>query len=66
MIEVVALVDELGSLRSRDETMREASRNEELPPVVGGQHYPNPAPESLRTNAYIDRDIKNLTRDHPA
>ena len=34
LVEVVALVDELGGFRTHDEPVREAARNENLPPVA--------------------------------
>ena len=66
MIEVIALVNELGKLRAHDESMRETSRNENLSPIVGRQYYANPAPEVPRPNTDVDRDIEDFTRHDSA
>jgi hypothetical protein len=66
MIEVVTLVDELRDLGTHNETMREASRNENLPPVAFGQNHSHPSSESLRTDTDVDDYIEDFTGHDPA
>jgi hypothetical protein len=60
MVELIALVEELGDFRTTDETMAKPTRNEQLPLVGSRKHYAHPAAKGFGTNPDIDRDLKDL------
>src|SRR5205814_43652 len=60
VVEVGALVDDLGRLAQHAEAVGETGRDEHLAEVVAGELRAGPLAEGGRARADVDRDVENL------
>jgi len=66
VVKFIAFVQEFSHFRTNNKAVGEATRNEQLPPVLSRQHYSDPAAEGLRADSDIHRNVQDLAADNPA